>query len=189
MNSEHIHSLLEKYWDCETSLQEEKELQEFFSDGDVPEELRQYIPLFGYIKNEQSVMLSDDFNERLQSVLEAEGEERYITIRIFAPLLRIAVSALLIIGVGISFYFISKQDNRPHFVETYEDPNAAMQQAAFALEKLSHALQKSEAASVETIRFIDELDIDWAAIDSLNKVNPVEADSVESEELRVNGEE
>lgn len=181
MNSEQIHSLLEKYWNCETSVQEEKELQTFFSDGDVPEEFRQYIPLFSYIRNEQSVTLSEDFSERLENALEAEGKEKYITIRIFAPLFRIAVSVLLIIGVGVSFYFISKQDNRPHFVETFEDPKAAMQQAAFALEKLSHALQKSETASVETIQFIDDLDIDWAAIDSLNKINPVKTDSLKKE--------
>ncbi|WP_294083641.1 hypothetical protein [Proteiniphilum sp. UBA5384] len=178
MNREKIDSLLEKYWNCETSVQEEEELQRFFSYGDVPEELGQYIPLFSYIRNEQSVTLSNNFNEKLQQALETQSKKRYITIRIFTPLLRIAVSVLLLIAVGISFYFISKQDNRPNFVETFEDPNAAMQQAAFALEKLSHALQKSETASRETIQFIDDLDIDWAAIDSLNKTNPVETDSV-----------
>jgi hypothetical protein len=116
----------------------------------------------------------------LQNVLKTKGKERYVTIRIFRPLLRIAVSVLLVMGVGVSFYFISKQDNRPHFVETFKDPDAAMQQAVFALEKLSHALQKSETASVETIRLIDELDIDWVAIDSLNKINPVETDNVKT---------
>ncbi len=178
MNSEQVHNLLEKYWNCETAVQEEKELQAFFSSGEVPEEFRQFIPLFSYIKDEQSVTLSDGFGERLQNALEAEGKERYITIRIFRPLVRIAVSVLLVIGMGISFYFISKQDNRPHFVETFEDPNAAMQQATFALEKLSHALRKSETASVETIQFIDDLDIDWAAIDSLNRINLMDPDSV-----------
>jgi hypothetical protein len=181
MNSEQIHNLLKKYWNCETSVTEEKELQAFFLYGDVPEELRQYKPLFSYIKNGQSAKLSDGFNEKLQNVLKTKEKERYVTIRIFRPLLRVAVSALLVIGVGISIYFISKQDNRPHFVETFEDPDAAMQQAVVALEKLSHALQKSETASVKTIRLIDELDIDWVAIDSLNKINPLETDNVKTE--------
>ncbi|MEA5128518.1 MAG: hypothetical protein VB074_10055 [Proteiniphilum sp.] len=117
----------------------------------MPEEFRQYIPLFSYISDEQSVTLSEGFNDRLRNALDAEGKKRYITIRIFKPLLRIAVSVLLVVGVGISFYFISKQDNRPHLVETFEDLNAAMRHAAFALEKLSYALQKSETVSVETI--------------------------------------
>lgn len=182
MNNEKIHSLLEKYWNCETSVQEEKELQAFFSKGDVPEEFRQYIPLFSFIREEQSVTLSDGFNERLENAIESEGKERYVTIRIFRPLLRIAVSVLLVIGMGVSFYFIAKQDNRPHFVETFEDPNAAMQHATYALEKLSHALRKSETASVQTIRFIDDLDIDWISIDSLNRIDPIQMDSVKSEE-------
>lgn len=182
MNSEKIDRLLEKYWNCETSVQEEKELQAFFSGGDLPEELRQYIPLFSYIRDEQSVTLSDTFTERLRNALEGEKKERYITIRIFNSFLRYAVSVLLVIGMGVSFYFISRQDNRSHFVETFEDPNAAMQHAAYALEKLSHALRKTETASMETILFIDDLDIDWAVLDSLNRSDPFEIDSVKSKE-------
>jgi len=182
MNNERIHNLLDKYWKCETSVREEQELQKFFSGGDVPEEFRQYIPLFTHIRDEQLVTLSDGFNERLQNALGEKRKERYITIRIFRPLLRVAISVLLVMGVGVSFYFISKQDNRPHFVETFEDPNAAMQQAAFALEKLSHALQKSETASEETIRFINDLDIDWESIGSLNKIEPVETGTFKNDE-------
>jgi hypothetical protein len=149
---------------------EEKELQAFFLYGDVPGELRQYIPLFAYIRDEQSVKPGDGFDERLQNALKANGKGRYVTIRIFRPLLRIAVSALLVMSIGLSVYFISKQDN---LAETFDDPDAAMQQAVVALEKLSHALRKSETASVETIRLIDKLDIDWVAIDSMYTINNI----------------
>lgn len=175
MNNEQIHNLLEKYWNCETSVQEEKQLQAYFCQGNVAEEFKKYTTLFSYINEGQSVKLSDGFNARLLDALETSKTDRYITIRVFRPFLRVAVSILLLIGVGISFYFISKQDNRPHFVETFEDPNAAMQHAVFALKKLSHAIEKSEMASTETILYIDDLNIDWAAIDSLNKFNPVNA--------------
>lgn len=169
MNSEYIHSLLKKYWDCETSVQEEKELQTFFSTAEVPEELQIYTPLFAYIKDEKAVSLSESFNEKLQKTIGTETKERYVTIRIFRPLLRIAVSVLLVIAVGVSVYFIARQDNRPQFVETFQDPDTAMQHAVLALEKIAVALQKTETASVETIQFIDELNIDWATIDSLNR--------------------
>lgn len=179
MNSLQIHKLLDKYWNCETSVKEEEKLRDFFTGVDVPEEFRQYIPLFTHISDEKSVTLSEDFNKKWLNTLKKEEKKQYITIRIFAPLLRMAVSILLIIGLGVSFYFISRQDNRPRFVETFEDPNAAMQQAAFALEKLSHAIQKSEMASMKTILFIsDKLEIDWTAIDTLNRIGPLELDSV-----------
>ncbi len=45
-----------------------------------------------------------------------------------------------------------------------------MQQATYALEKLSNALQVSEAASMQTIRDIDDLNIDWSSIDSLSNL-------------------
>ena len=85
MKSEKIDYLLEKYWDCETSVEEEKELQAFFLGGDVPAQFQQYIPLFSCIRDEQSVKLSDSFNERFKNILEGKQRERYVTIRVFKP--------------------------------------------------------------------------------------------------------
>ena len=36
MDSKHIEQLLEKYWSCETSLEEEKQLREYFRGEDIP---------------------------------------------------------------------------------------------------------------------------------------------------------
>jgi hypothetical protein len=167
MNWDTIDTLLDKYWNCETSTEEEKVLKDFFSGNDVPEELRQYVPLFAYIEEEQSITLSADFDKKLNAAMGKADKKKYITIRLFTPLLRIAASILLIMGLGISVFFISRQNNKPYFTETYQDPNAAIKQATYALEKLSHALRVSEEASLQTIQFIDELDIDWSSLDSL----------------------
>lgn len=175
MNNEYIHTLLNKYWNCETSVEEEQELRDFFLGANVPPELTPYIPLFIYLDEEQSVVPSSDFDAKLKAAIQqASREKRYITIRIFTPALRIAASLLLVIGLGISLYFISKQYNEPYFAETYHDPNAAMKEATYALIKISDALQMSEAASIQTIQYIDELDIDWSSLDSLNN-EPKEA--------------
>ena len=48
MDYKYINQLLERYWNCETSLEEEGILRAFFSQKDVPAELRQYQPLFAY---------------------------------------------------------------------------------------------------------------------------------------------
>jgi len=174
-----IETLLNKYWNCETSVQEEKELREYFSQPGLPEELEQYASLFTYIEKEQSVTLSAGFDQRLETLLKEADRKKYVTIRIFAPVLRIAASVLLIGGLGISLFFISRQHNKPWFVETYDDPNAALQQATYALEKLSDALRVSEEASIQTIQTIDNLDIDWTTLDSLG-LDEVTADSITS---------
>ena len=48
MDYKYINQLLERYWNCETSLEEEGILRAFFSQKDVPAELRQYQSLFAY---------------------------------------------------------------------------------------------------------------------------------------------
>jgi len=190
MNRAYINILLERYWNCETSVREEQELRDFFSRADLPEEFMQYIPLFSYIAEEQVVMLSDDFDERLQTSVKAAGKKKKEKYHIFTPLLRIAASLLLIGGLSISLFFITRQQNKPNYRETINntsDTNTAMQQATYALEKLSDALQMSEEASVETIRSFDELGIDWSTLDSLSNI--ATDDSVKVNSLIINKED
>ncbi len=46
MDSKHIEALLEKYWNAETSLEEEKELHEFFGGTNMPDHLKEAAELF-----------------------------------------------------------------------------------------------------------------------------------------------
>jgi hypothetical protein len=41
MDSKRINELLSKYWNCETSLEEEAELREHFKTGYIPDELKE----------------------------------------------------------------------------------------------------------------------------------------------------
>lgn len=184
MNTEHINILLQKYWDCQTSVSEERELHDFFSTGSVPEEMKEYIPLFTYRENQRLLSVSDEFDTKLNTAISKQNKaQQYITIRIFTPLLRIVASLILIGGLGVSLYFIGKQNNKPHFSETYNDPNAAFKQAAFALDKLSHALRVSEEASVQKLQEIENLDFDWTALDSLTTMKEsLQTESPKTEE-------
>lgn len=172
MNSEYIHILLDRYWNCVSSPEEEQQLHEYFSGPNVPEELSVYIPLFAYTKEERSLTTSRDFNQKLEAALQKSKKKQYITIRVFTPLLRIAASVLLIAGLGLSALLISKQFNKPYFAETYHDPNVAIKDATNALLKLSQALRASDEASIETIHYIDGLEIDWTSLDSINSTAP-----------------
>ena len=173
MNNERIYTLLEKYWNCETSVSEERELQAFFNFGNVPADLLQFVPVFAYKQKQQTISLSDDFDRKLEaSIRKADRQKQYITIKIFGPFLRIAASIILIAGIGISVYFFAKQNNQV-FAETYNDPNAALEQATSALEKLSLALQATEEASFKSLEQLDNLNLDWSEIDSLSSEIPL----------------
>lgn len=49
MNTERIEQLLDKYFGGETSLEEEKELREFFRQDDIPTHLKSYADQFSYM--------------------------------------------------------------------------------------------------------------------------------------------
>ena len=46
MDYRYIEQLLERYWRCETTLQEEEILRTFFSQDDIPAGLERYKALF-----------------------------------------------------------------------------------------------------------------------------------------------
>jgi hypothetical protein len=174
---EPIRFLLNKYWNCETSVEEEKQLQNFFSGKDIPEDLQKYAPLFkDYKESQLSIRLGNNFVKRLEAAIhQKEKEKQYITIRIFAPVLKIAASILIVVTLGIGIYFLANENKKPYFAETYNDPKAAIKDATYALEKLSEALQKGEEASKETFNELKNLNIDWTALDSMDVETESEA--------------
>jgi len=184
---EPIRFLLNKYWNCETSVEEEKQLQNFFSGKDIPEDLQKYAPLFkDYKESQLSIRLGNNFVKRLEAAIhQKEKEKQYITIRIFAPVLKIAASILILITVGIGIYFLANENKKPYFAETYNDPKAALKDATYALEKLSEALQRGEEASQETLNELKNLKIDWTILDSMNvEMEPAaETEPIEKENL------
>lgn len=58
MKYEEIHELLERYWEGETSLEEERKIKEYFHTGRIDERLRPLAPMFQAFKEEQEVKLA-----------------------------------------------------------------------------------------------------------------------------------
>ena len=59
MDSERLEELLEKYWQCETSVEEEQQLQAYFRHTPVPEGLKETAALFRYFEAQKSKEVSD----------------------------------------------------------------------------------------------------------------------------------
>ena len=72
MDSKYIEQLLERYWQCETSLEDEAELRAFFSGSDVPKHLLRYKDLFVYQQLQQEVHLGEDFDARVLAEVEVQ---------------------------------------------------------------------------------------------------------------------
>ena len=100
MDYKYIEQLLERYWQCETTLQEEAILRSFFSQDDVPAELLQYKALFTQPKAE----LGDDFDARILAMVGQESAEPKAKVISFTsrlmPLFRAAAVVAIILTLG-----------------------------------------------------------------------------------------
>lgn len=103
MDSKHIEQLLERYWQCETSLQEEAELRTFFAGEDIPEHLLRYRDLFIYQQLQQDEHLGEDFDKRILALTEevpVVKARRISLTRRFMPLFKAAAALALVLTMG-----------------------------------------------------------------------------------------
>ena len=103
MDYKYIEQLMERYWQGETTLQEEAILRNFFSQPDnldLPESLRRYRPLFALEKEEA---LGDDFDARILEMIEEEDKPKArivtLTSRLM-PLFKAAAIVAIILTLG-----------------------------------------------------------------------------------------
>ncbi len=103
MDYRYIEQLLDRYWECQTTLEEEQILRSFFSQPDIPENMRQYTPLFQYETVEKEIRLSDDFDARVADIIDSETSVKAKRIKLstrIAPLLKAAAVVAVAITIG-----------------------------------------------------------------------------------------
>lgn len=105
MDSKYIEQLLQRYWQCDTSPEEEAQLRRFFLYEEVPQHLLRYKSLFEYQEEQRHVQVSADFDSRLMARLKTGEPEvvkaRHVpTVLRLAPLLRAAAIIVILLGLG-----------------------------------------------------------------------------------------
>ena len=102
MDYKYIEQLLEKYWNCETSVEEEQILRSFFRQKELPEHLLRYKSLFAYQEVEKDIKLGDDFDSRILAEIERPVvKARRLTLHTrFMPLFKAAAVMALLFSIG-----------------------------------------------------------------------------------------
>ncbi len=133
MDYKYIEQLLERYWNCETSVEEEQILRTFFSQDNVPDGLKMYRDLFVYQQlQSDSNQLSSDFDERVCRIAEStKQQEKTVKARHFRlsdrlrPLYHAAASIAVILLAGTGAQYILNRPQSPsewdYNAETYKD--------------------------------------------------------------------
>jgi hypothetical protein len=168
MDFKHIEQLLEKYWECETSLEEEKALRDFFSQPDVPDSLKESAVLFRYLEQQRVHKMNDAaFDTTLKGKLQpAQGKMRSL----YLNSLRMAAGISVVIA---SFWLVRTQlrETTPQEVaDTYDDPKQAFEETKKALQMISKNFGKAEKAA-SNINLINE------ATDKLHSKEETKIDS------------
>jgi len=71
MDYNYIKCLIQRYFECETTLEEEQILHKFFMQDSLPAELQQYKALFTTFEAEAETELPADFDEQLQARIQS----------------------------------------------------------------------------------------------------------------------
>jgi hypothetical protein len=114
MDYKYIEQLLDRYFQGETTLQEEQILKAFYAQGvdDMPQEISQYAPLFVLLNEEET--LGSDFDERLLRMTEDNVAVKARTISLvdrLRPLFGAAAVVAILLTLGNAINQSFKQDD------------------------------------------------------------------------------
>jgi hypothetical protein len=155
MNFEHLKSLLDKYFEGETTLEEEQLLLTYFNSTDIDSRLQQYQPLFQFFKAEKAIeMQVSEGSIRVVAYpkLEAQNPKPLKILRGGNLWLK-GMAAMLILTVG-SFFLIKTlykpkdlglaENNRIVIYDENDDPEKAFEEVQAALKLVSKKMRKGE---------------------------------------------
>jgi hypothetical protein len=144
-----IEKLLEKYENGETTLKEEQQLKNYFSQETVAPHLEMYKPMFAYFLVNQK----EQFTKHIPLKTKKVYNYKWISV---------AAVAVLMIG----FYFKS-YNNTENDLGTYEDPQMAYNEVTKQLAMISNHFNKGTSTvgylnayekGAETLNYLNELE-------------------------------
>jgi hypothetical protein len=155
MKKEEVKTLLEKYFEGETSLQEEDQLKEFFSgDSEFKNEFKE-APLFLALMAEKEIQLKKiSFNPS-----DGQNATHVFSAR---TVIKWAASIIIILG-GISLLIPwneSDETQKFEYVDSYSDPEEAFLEARKALAMVSSKINSGKQdVAVRVSKFNEVLPI------------------------------
>jgi hypothetical protein len=144
MDSKTIEALLEKYWNAETTLEEEQQLKEYFSNGNVHETMQPAAALFRFFDAEKNKSLNEKFDTAVTKELRKRREGKIISMVSFRNVTRIAAGIVVVVAAT---YFIRSEVRKSYpqeLQDTYSDPQMAFEETKKALKMISNSFGKAK---------------------------------------------
>lgn len=142
MDSERINGLLQKYWNCETTLEEERQLQTYFQ-GNVPESLKETASLFRYFHQQRHKGITDISFDR-QVMHKMQGRPRARMTSLVYNSMRIA-AGIIVLVMAVWLVRLEIRKSAPlEITDTYDDPKIAFEETKKALIMISRSFSTAE---------------------------------------------
>ncbi len=158
MDSKRIDLLLERYWNCVSTQEEEAEIKAFFnSAAEVPSHLKSTAPLFQYFTKEGDIkMLDKAFDDNLIEKLEQQPKGKIRTLeQSFQNYMKVAAAIALVIATSFMFRMEVWQGDKPALLlveDTYKNPEEAYAETKRALmliaSKMNHGKKEVQKISI-----------------------------------------
>ncbi len=167
MTVRQIEALVEKYFQAETTLEEERLLRQWFSEQhELPPHLEACRPWFVMLEHERRRTTSADFAERLQKKIQATpapAPARVVPLWTRRLTQVAAIAALLVMAVFVArnWQEVSSQHRQSAIVLTegeIDDPELAYQQTIAALEFLTSRMDAGRRKAAEEIKRVELID-------------------------------
>lgn len=128
-----IEKLLDKYFEGETTCEEERELRRFFIKGLVPEHLQMYHPMFAFFEAEHA--------ENVRTSVSIQPEKKKKTFRHYLTYTLGTVAATLLLVMGVSGIYRHYSPTSASYViidgKQYTDADLIREQAKAAFRDVS----------------------------------------------------
>ena len=156
MDLNRVEILLERYWNCVSTVEEENELKALLNSTDVPDELKDSAALFKYFAQQRQATLDEKFNE---DIIEKIKLQKSPTIRkmnsSFRNYMRVAAAVLVILAASFIFRMEYWQGEKPKLLlveDTFQTPEEAYAETkkAFLLiaEKMNSGRKQAQKISI-----------------------------------------
>jgi hypothetical protein len=139
MALDRIEKLVEKYFEGETSIAEEKELKTYFSSTDVAQHLEQYKPVFGYFSQAKQ----EQFTATIS--LKSKRKQKRLA------WLSVAAAVVVMVGIGFFAYQNSSEPTQEN-LGVINDPEIAFRETQKALALIS----KHVNTGIESVNYLGE---------------------------------
>lgn len=144
MDSKTLEQLLEKYWTCETSLEEEKQLRDFFTGKNIPGSMKETAELFRFFEAEKKKSVNENFEPAVTKHFHQRQGGKIISMVSFSNIARIAAGILVVVAAT---FFIRQEVRKSYpkeLQDTYTDPQMAFEETKKALMMISNSFGKAQ---------------------------------------------